>query len=325
MGRHRKTVYKLNALFAAAERQHRCLVASDRATCEALRREVACGRVVRPFPRMMARTEYWKSFEKMPRAQWRLVQNTYKDLHPDDALCSFSAALEYGLWVSKPQLSKIHVVAPSPSHVRMSRYVHRHYRLPDDLANLNGTQVTSLMRTVLDCSYEASFPEGLAIADSAIRFCGLDRDKFAEYVKVNAKGHAGAQRARMIAAYCAGQSENGGESIVRGRIIELGYAAPMGIQVEFEDPVADGGVFRVDMLFRRDDGSEVIGEVDGWDKYGERLRETKQALIEERQRESHLTASGRPVMRILFRRIDEPGYLENLLQSFDIPKRDTLP
>lgn len=323
MNRGRKTDRELNALLDAAEQQRRCLVPPDRPSAEAFRRRIRTGEVMRPFPRMIVRTEYWESLQKIPRAQWRLVQNAYKDRYPDDALCSFSAALEYGLWVSKTQLNKIHVVSPSPSHVRVSRYVHRHYRPSSDLVTVNGVKLTTLMRTVLDCSLDAAFPEGLAIADSAIRFCALDLDLFRTYVWDHATGCAGAQRARMVAAFADGRAENGGESIVRGKIIELGYVAPSGLQVEFEDPVAKGSTFRVDMLFSREDGAEVICEVDGWDKYGETARETKHALVKERQRESHLTALGLPVMRILFGRINEPGYLDNVLQSYGIPKRDS--
>lgn len=320
MVRHTKTDQELDALLDAAERQCKCLVAPDRATYEALRRRLKTGEVIRPFPGMAVRADRWKALEKTPRAQWRYVQNAYRDLHPEEILYSYSAALEYGLWVSRSQLGKMHVVRPSSSQVEITRTMHRHYVPPGEIVNNCGVKMTSLMRTVLDCSLAASFPEALAIVDSALRYCNLDLSEYRQYVHQRAVGRAGANRARAAARFADGRSENGGESIARGKIIELGYVAPAGLQVEFLDPVSKSAEFRVDMLFERADGSEVIGEVDGWEKYGESPKTTKEALIKERQRESYLTALGIPVMRILFKRLDEPGYLENLLQSFGIPK-----
>ena len=320
MVRRTKTDQELDALLDAAERQCKCLVAPDRATYEALRRRLKTGEVIRPFPGMVVRADRWKALEKTPRAQWRYVQNAYRGLHPEEILCSYSAALEYGLWVSKSQLGKMHVVRPLPSQVEITRTMHRHYVPSGEIVNNHGVKMTSLMRTVLDCSLAASFPEALAIVDSALRYCNLDLQEYRQFVHQHAAGRAGASRARAAARFADGRSENGGESIVRGKIIELGYVAPVGLQVEFLDPVSKNAEFRVDMLFERVDGSEVIGEVDGWEKYGESPKTTKEALIKERQRESHLTALGIPVMRILFKRLDEPGYLENLLQSFGIPK-----
>lgn len=320
MVRRTKTDQELDALLDAAERQCKCLVAPDRATYEALRRRLKTGEVIRPFPGMVVRADRWKALEKTPRAQWRYVQNAYRGLHPEEILCSYSAALEYGLWVSKSQLGKMHVVRPLPSQVEITRTMHRHYVPSGEIVNNHGVKMTSLMRTVLDCSLAASFPEALAIVDSALRYCNLDLQEYRQFVHQHAAGRAGASRARAAARFADGRSENGGESIVRGKIIELGYVAPVGLQVEFLDPVSKNAEFRVDMLFERVDGSEIIGEVDGWEKYGESPKTTKEALIKERQRESHLTALGIPVMRILFKRLDEPGYLENLLQSFGIPK-----
>ena len=43
-------------------------------------------------------------------------------------------------------------------------------------------------------------------------------------------------------------------------------------------------------------------------------------LVAERQRESHITALGIPVMRVQFSRVYEDGYLEHLLRRFGVPK-----
>lgn len=83
-------------------------------------------------------------------------------------------------------------------------------------------------------------------------------------------------------------------------------------------------MYRVDMLWEFNDGRCVIGEVDGARKYKDadclKGKTTQDVLIEERQRESRLTALGMSVMRILVRQIFEPGYMESLLEAFGIPR-----
>lgn len=310
---------KLDMMLRSAEVERKCLIADDPGVYELARRYMDSGFLVRPFPSMFMKAETWKALEARPRQRWRYVQDAYKAAHPDETLCSFSAALEYGLWVSKRQLGTMHIVVPVRSKARRSTYIHRHYCPQGELDELEGVKVTTLMRTVLDCCLEGSFSDGLAIADSALRFCGLDLDGFRSYVAKAASKRAGADKARAVARYADGGSENAGESIVRARIIELGYMAPTGLQVELPDPVEGGKTIRVDIYYVLPDGNAVIVEVDGMEKYGTGNR-TKDALVRERQRESHITALGVPVMRVLFQRVHEPGYLENLLDSYRIPK-----
>ncbi len=311
---------RLDALLREAEADRRCFVTSDPAVYELARRYMDSGFLVRPFPNMFMRAEKWKSLENVHRQRWRYVQDAYVREHPSDVLCSFSAALQYGLWVSRKRVETMHIAVSSRSSARKSGGVHRHYCPSDSFTELDGVRVTDLMRTVLDCCLEGTFADGLAIADSALRYCGLDLDAFKGYAAKNGTGRRGAQRARDVARYADGAAENAGESIVRARIIELGYMAPTGLQIELPDPVEGGRMIRGDMYFILPDGSMVIGEVDGLGKYG-KGETVKKELVKERQRESHITALGVPVMRILFSDIYSPGYLQNILDSFGIPKR----
>lgn len=316
-----QTVVKLDKLLDDAEYRHRCAVIEERRLYTAACRFTQKGDLLRPLPGMFVRAAMWDSMEKTPRIRWRLAHDTFKERFPEKTLCSFSAALEYGLWVPTRQLGTIHVACSCRSNARMSTYVHAHYCPDAELTHLEGVAVTSLMRTVLDCCLEGSLPEGLAIADSAVRYCGLDLDDYRSYVAKSARGRAGAAKARLVACYADGRSENGGESIARGRIIELGYMAPTDLQVEFLDEVDGISVVRVDMYYLLEDGREVIVELDGIGKYGNDILTTKRALVDERQREPHLTAHGIPVMRILFARVYDDEYLCSLLDAYGIPKR----
>lgn len=305
-----------------AERLQRCLVPKTRADREALRRAVAAGVAVRPFSGMFMRASTWDVLKTSPRVRWRYVQNTFLDEHPDETVCSFSAALDHGLWVSKKYLDTIHLVASGRSHGRCGTGIHRH-ECPLNEIELNGTvKRTTLERTVLDCSLVASFEDGLAIADSALRFCKLDIQKYRDYVEALARCRSGALCAEMVARYVDGASESGGESIVRGLIVALGYLPPTMLQAEFVDPI-DGGAIRADMYYELPNGLRLIIEVDGFGKYvgADGLgKEMQRRLVAERQRESHITALGIPVMRVQFSRVYEDGYLEHLLRRFGVPK-----
>ena len=315
---------RVEQLLLAAERGQRCFAPGNHTDAELLRRGVRAGRVVRPFPGMYLRKETWARFSGQPRARWRYVQRTYLLDHPGEALCSFSAALEYGLWVSRRYLNAIHVVAPRECHGRIGGRVHRHECPREALIRYGTIDVTSVERTVLDCSLAASFADGLAIADSAARFMGLGVDAYREYVTAAARCRPGASKALRVARYMDGGSESGGESIVRGRIIELGYAPPTSLQAEFVDPV-DGGLIRVDMYYELAGGSPLIVEVDGKVKYvpsDGSLEGTRDRLLAERNRESHITKLGIPVMRVQFKRVFEEGYLDHLLKSYGVPKAE---
>ncbi len=311
----------LDTLLDRAENKHRCAIIEERAAYVAACRLVQKGILIRPLPHMFMHTSTWESMDRMPRVRWRYAHDTFKEQHPQKSFCSFSAALEYGLWVPARRLGTIHVTTPHRANTRISAHLHSHYCPEDEIIEHDGARVTTLMRTVLDCSLEGSIPEGLAIADSALRFCGLDLEEYRAYVASRATGRPGAGKARLVARYADGRSENGGESIARGRIIELGYMAPTDLQVEFLDEVDGSSTLRTDMYYLLDNGREIIVELDGMGKYGNDASSTKAALVDERQRESHLSVHGIPVMRILFARVYDDGYLCNLLDAYRIPRR----
>ena len=313
-------VVRLNKQFAEAEQSYRCLTRPSRYERRALRCLIDQGKVFKPYPNVYVRTSWWENLRKQPATRMRCVLLSIAHLHPNIVFHSFSAAIIYGLWVSGSFANNIYAVLPNGGHGDTSGPV-RYTRKPKtETKQIKGLTVTSLEQTVLDCLLAAPFPEGLAIADSAARFYGLERASFSAFVASNGRGRHGVAKARMAAKYMDGSSDNGGESIVRGKIIELGFKAPDGLQVEIEDPINRGAAYRTDMYYVLPDGRLVCVEVDGLIKYGKDT--AVRVLVDERQRESRLSAAGCQVMRVLFARINEPGYLESLLIAFGIPKAD---
>ena len=293
---------------------------------------VTSGYLVRLMPGVFVRSRTVASWGGNPRVAAYWLVRAYAQSHPDKTLCSFSAAVVQGLWVSYAFLDKLYVVATKGETTHRSPYVFYRKVRCLETGKSDGISVTNIEQTVLDCVLAAPFAEGLAIADSALRYFDVSNEGLLAYFKRCGKRRPGIQRALAVARYACGDSENGGESIVRGLIIAAGYMPPTALQVEFVDPVDPQRVIRVDGFFLLNGQRGVILEVDGMDKYPHLLdgegfggdssdgQDLRTALVNERQRESHITALGYPVMRVLFKRIREPGYLISLLRAYGIPQ-----
>lgn len=194
------------------------------------------------------------------------------------------------------------------------------------LEQVDGVRATPFWRTVEDCLLRAPFSYGLVIADSALRAKGVSRDDLGERLRSDCQGRRGHRRAQVIASYADGLSENGGESRFRAFFIAYGFSVPE-LQVEFRDPLNSSQVFRVDYFWRLEDGTCVIGELDGKGKYtlqdgGD--RESVDPFVAERQRESHLTMLGHKVLRFTFDELKNPGKLAEKMRLAGIPQRAVL-
>lgn len=127
----------------------------------------------------------------------------------------------------------------------------------------------------------------------------------------------------VTAMYANPLAENGGESMARGTMIELGYEVPE-LQVEVPNPLDDNHPFRVDFMWQRRDASLVIGELDGMDKYIEpemcKGRTSVEVMSAERVRESRLTIAGARVMRFHFDDVLDRTGFASILDVFGVPK-----
>lgn len=330
--RESKVGRRLAARFDQIEDEGLCLIAESESDRRALEARVRSGDVVSPWPGMFVRKGHYDKLKKTPRLMNRCVLRTFAREHPDAVFCSFSAAVIYGLWVPTKQLKRIFLLAASPeqraagvaacSRSRSMR-VDRRACKGSGVVRQDGMLVTDVEGTLFECALAAALPEALAILDCALRYELTSKERLLGYALANGRGRhgrAGALRAIMRAD---GRADNGGESIVRGLIIELGYTPPTDLQVEFEDPVELGRMMRADAVWKLDNGAFVIGEIDGLEKYRDEesmLGWSLEAMVRERHRESHLTALGCPVMRIQYSRAREAGYLEGLLRAYGIPR-----
>jgi very-short-patch-repair endonuclease len=160
------------------------------------------------------------------------------------------------------------VLAPDQVHITVPRgarptaagpiVLHRRTLLPADMAG----DVTTPLRTVLDCCLSLPFREALAVADAAAhRFGGL-----AAQLVVVAEASSGPGRGRRLRVARAVDplAENPFESALRGTLLEAGLT---GFQTQVAITPRDGQQRRVDLA---DVELRIVVEADSFEFHGGR-------------------------------------------------------
>lgn len=296
------------------------LATHDNAELMWLRRHVGTDDIAEPESHLFCFQHDWDALTPTERAL-RTIKGL-AEFHPDWAFWGYDAALLWGLEVPNDLLGPRFLVktgcsVPLSAGCRLLRP-----QAAGALERVDGVRVTPFWRTVKDCLLRAPFSYGLAIADSALRAKGISRDDLCERLQADCEGRRGYRRAQVIASHADGLSENGGESRFRAFFIAYGFPVPE-LQVEFRDPLDSSQVFRVDYFWRLEDGTCVIGELDGKGKYAlqnDEGRESVDPFVAERQRESHLTMLGHKVLRFTFDELKNPGKLAEKMRLAGIPQ-----
>ena len=315
---------RMLARLKGATEQGALLVTHNNAELMWLRRHVGTDDIAEPEPYLFCFQHDWDSLTPPERAL-RTIKGL-AEFHPDWAFWGYDAALLWGLEVPNDLLGPRFLVktgcsAPLSGGCRLLRP-----QAAGALERVDGVWVTPFWRTVEDCLLRAPFSYGLAIADSALRAKGSSRDELRERLRADCDGRRGYRRAQVIASYADGLSENGGESRFRAFFIAYGFSVPE-LQVEFRDPLDPSQVFRVDYFWRLENGTCVIGELDGKGKYTLQAgdgRKSVDPFVAERQRESHLTMLGHKVLRFTFDELKDPGKLVEKMRLAGIPQRADL-
>lgn len=228
----------------------------------------------------------------------------------------------------------------------------------------NGVRVTPFVETLYSVLAISDFVDGLPLADRALRMCQqpVDRQVPASYYptpndpeassvpeggrvsapsertipnialtpqqlkgKLRSYGshRPGSRRVIGIMGYANARSESWAESVVRALMIANGFDTPR-LQVEFDNPLEQGKKFRVDMVATRQDGTEVIIEVDGMLKYEDaRMLNGKTAgriLADEQHREAALSIYRLPILRLSYRDFSNVKTFIKKLEAYGISR-----
>lgn len=284
---------------------------------------VQCGKAVAPLQGMYARSSYWESLS-FDRRHLHMVR-TLSKLHPDWVFSHHTAALIHGLYVAYPDIRQIHRCVAygtrnGPGPICSHALGNREYELVDSI------KVVSFEQTVLDCLRILDFKQALAIADSSCRVKGMTPGELMMAINAKASKHlSGMETARLAIRHANPLSESGGESIARATMLMNGYEAPK-LQVEMPDLVDGESKYRVDFYWELPDGSKIIGEFDGREKYTNsemtRGREAVEVLADERERESHINALRIPVMRMSYSTVANQSKFIEVMEAFGVPHAD---
>lgn len=297
-----------------------CVMSNDESDCRAMLDLVKSGELVAPTKGMFARTLHWESLSAQARVLH--MMRALHVVHPAWVFCGSSAAVAHGLWTSNRMLCCVHIAQQHGSCGRSVRGIARHELRRIERESGLSLPVTSLHQTVMDCARWGGFGEGLAAADSAMRFYGLEKSALEAYVAANGRRLHGVGDARRAVEHADARSENGGESLARAACIACGFAVPE-LQVSVVDPVDSRRSYRVDFLWHTEDGRVIAGEYDGLQKlHDDRYthgRSALRVLQDERLRESRLTACVDAVIRFSYQDICDYERFTCLLNSFGVP------
>ena len=315
-----KNDQELDEMFALSEQRGSCLVASDTRLSRMLDARAASMGLICPLPRLYARRRHWNGLDAPERE--RHVLRGVAELHPNWIFSHTSAALLLGMDVPYDALDgRVHVATNAESHRSSKGKISWHHEPAIEAWTCLGIRVTSPLLTAFDCMKTQGFRNGLAIADSALKNYRMDRAELLEYVERRSFGRHGGKNACTTARHADGRSANGGESIARAIMWELGFQEP-DLQVCFADKI-EGANYYADYVWHCGEGTTIIGELDGVEKYTNPEMNgggAVAALLQERRRESRLTLEGAPIMRFSFPEAMSVPFFNNLLEGFGVPR-----
>ncbi len=240
----------------------------------ALRRAVQTGSIVRT-----ARRGWYCLPERLSQGTARAVGGVISHL---------SAAEVWELGVLEPAPS-LHLTVRRNRHgVDKPQNVEVHYAsLRPDEAQGN---VTSVLRTVIDCSRTCSFAQALAIADTAIRVGHITRGELARAAAAARGG--GAVQVRRVAKHADPRSMSPAESALRAILIDGGIT---GFVPQLKARRDGRWIATVDL---GDPRVRVLLEADSFLWHGQRA-----ALERDARRYNELVAAGYFVLRFTWEHI----------------------
>ncbi|ROS78438.1 hypothetical protein [Cellulomonas sp. PhB143] len=212
-----------------------------------------------------------------------------------------SAALLWGCWTWRldPVPHVTQLGRPSGAGCQDATLARHRSDVPAaDRAERHGLPVTSLERTVVDCARLLPVPQGLVVADSALRL-GARRAEIERRLEAVVRGR-GVRRAREVLATMDGRAESPGETLLRHVVVAAGLP-PF---VPQHEVVTWRGTVRLDGGWPQ---SLVGVEFDAAVKYsGGSFGDPRARLAAEKERHDALTEAGWRIVRVTWADLRDP-------------------
>lgn len=187
------------------------------------------------------------------------------------------------------------------------------WNLPLDgsTAEVDGIQVTSPARTIIDVARTVSLESGVCAGDEAIRRNLVTRRDLQAEADA-ARGRTRAARARALPELTSGLAESVLESLIRVILVLGGLPAP---ELQVWLGVRSGERFRVDLYWRE---WRLVGEADGFLKYGTGQEQIRGNWNAERRRQRQLEEAGYTVIRWTWEDLRSP---DRVIQQVKVAMR----
>ncbi|MBS7549593.1 hypothetical protein KHA85_16300, partial [Dietzia sp. Marseille-Q0999] len=154
-------------------------------------------------------------------------------------------------------------------------------------------------RTIVDVARTSGLESGVCAADQAIRR-GLCTRFDLQVEAEAAKGRTGVSRARALPERTSGLAESVLETLIRLILVMAGLPEP---ELQVRLAVRGGKRFRVDFFWPQ---WRLIGEADGFGKYGTEPEEIRRNWAAERRRQAQLEDAGYVVIRWTWADLQDP-------------------
>lgn len=215
-------------------------------------------------------------------------------LSGDFVLGGHTAAAYLGLWTpdawnEQPKPICLYALDHRNAQVRKDLHVLATPLLVSEAIVVNGVSVTSVPRTALDLARGRDLPWALVPLDSALRL-GASRVSL-QRMRERMHRWPGTRRLQLAIDAADRRSESALESRSRGVFAEMRLPSP---QLQCWLAGASGREYRVDFAWP---DAWLIGEADGWGKFGEHEADWKAKYRKEKLREDDLRAAGWTVVR----------------------------
>lgn len=225
-----------------------------------------------------------------------LVRATLGGLRGPAVVSHQSAAVLHGLPLWDVALDRVHVTRRPPAWNIAGSVLCCHVaRLRDDeVVEIDGVQVTGVLRTALDLARSLPHEAAVVALDAALHVRLIDHDALRARL-LDIAGTPGSRSAARAVTFADSRSASVGES--RSRVILARWGlVPSALQFEVRTS-AGGLVGRTDFAWEE---RGVLGEFDGRVKYGRLLRPGQapgDAVYEEKRREDAVRDEGWGMVR----------------------------
>ena len=291
-----KTHKAVASLISAAQNELRCVYSRNEAEQTALRRRAQSGELLKVYdgiPSLYANTAYWDGL--MPPERTLHIARALAQEHPQWVFGGLVAVSAYGFEHQWHLHDDCITIVTSDHGSRQCHQRLRHVYMPDmnnpkTHYEASGLSLISPARTLVEAAIDLDFRFALPIFDSALAK-GITKEEIAADCVQWRIDYA---RVFRLLRYANERSENGGESLARGTIIEDRFLTPR-IQVTVTDPQTNTE-YRVDFVWKLDDGRVIVAEYDGTQKYVDPAmtdnRSIQEVMAKERARDEGLKRAG---------------------------------